>query len=687
MTTLFLDCETFSDIPISRGTYRYSEGVEVMLWAYAIDDGPIKVWDLTLSKSMPSDLYLAWDSDATIYAHNAQFDRTMLEHCGYHSDLSRWRCSMAQAYAHSLPGSLDALCTVFRLGTDTAKDKEGKKLIQLFCMPRKTGKIVRATRETHPIEWTRFIEYARLDIASMREIVKKMPNWNYQGEELRLWHLDQKINLRGYRVDTDLAHEAIRAVARAQTSLADRTETLSYGDLGSTTQRDETLRHIVEAYGVELPDLTAATVERRMEDPDLPPELKELLAIRLQASSTSTAKYRKLIDCVSSDGRLRGTMQFCAAGRTGRWGGRLFQPQNLKRPTMSFEDIDFGIKAIKADGEDFFFENVMELCSNTVRGCITAGEGKKLVISDLASIEGRVLPWLAGEQSELDAYAAYDLGAGPDIYKLTYGRAFRINPDLVTKAQRQIGKVMTLMLGFQGSVGAFLTGAATYGIDLTALATGLEDALPDQMREKGENSWEWAIKEKRTFDLEKEVYVVCRALTEMWRVAHPRTVSFWADLQNAAANAIESKDVAYTAGRITARRQGAWLRLLLPSGRSLCYVAPRVIEEDGSPVISYLGQDQYTRKFRRLRTFGGRLVENVTQAVARDVMAANMPRIEDAGYEIVLTCHDEIISEAEDTEQFSAAELSRLLATNPVWSDGLPLAAGGFETYRYRKGD
>lgn len=690
MITLFVDLETFSKVPIRNGTHAYSEGAEIMLFAWAVDDGPVCVWDLTASKTMPEELISAfYNKDVVICAHNAAFDRTMLEQNGFHTDLKRWRCTMAKAYAHSLPGALGTLCELFSIIQEKKKDKEGGKLIKLFCIPHKTG-IERPNRETHPLEWAQFIEYARLDIAATREINRVIPDWNYTGVELDLWHLDQKINNRGWKADVDLAHSARRAVDRAQIKLGERTEVLAFGDLSSTTQRDETLRHLAEAWGVELPDLTAATVERRMEDPDLPAELKELLGIRLQASSTSTAKYRKLLEGVSKDGRLRGTLQFCGAARTGRWGGRVFQPQNLMRPTMPYNDILFGIEAMLADCEDLFFENVMELASNAIRGCIVATSGKKLYVSDLASIEGRVLPWLAGEQSELDAYAAYDAKTGPDLYCVAYGHAFHIDPWKVTKAQRQIGKVMVLMLGYGGGVGAFITGAASYGIDLTDMAEQALPTIPADIITQAYKWWLKSVEENRTFGLTEEVFVACDSLKRLWRRAHPRTVQFWDNLQNAMVNAIENKGIEYRVGEfIKFRRDGNWTRIFLPSGRSLCYVAARVHYDKEGKVegISYLGQNQYSRKFCRLRTYGGKISENITQAAARDVLAANMPLIEEAGYEILLTVHDEIISEAPDNSEFSAAHLSQLLATNPKWASGLPLAASGFEAFRYRKDD
>ncbi|HBI8282959.1 TPA: DNA polymerase, partial [Escherichia coli] len=213
------------------------------------------------------------------------------------------------------------------------------------------------------------------------------------------------------------------------------------GEVQAATQRDALIKHIVESYGVELPDMQRSTLERRIADPDLPSAVKELLAIRLQASTTSTSKYKALMKGVSHDGRLRGTLQFCGASRTGRWAGRLFQPQNLPRPSLKQEQIDEGIEALKAGCADLLFDNIMELTSSALRGCIIAPTGKKLVVSDLSNIEGRMLAWLAGEEWKLNAFREYDAGTGPDLYKLAYAKAFDIAPDDVDKHMRQIGKV------------------------------------------------------------------------------------------------------------------------------------------------------------------------------------------------------------------------------------------------------
>ncbi|RYF70295.1 MAG: DNA polymerase I, partial [Comamonadaceae bacterium] len=363
---LWLDLETYSEVPITYGTHVYAAGAEVMLFAWAIDDGPVQVWDVTTGAAAPAALVQAVADASEIWAHNSHFDRTVLRHAmpPLCAPVERWRDTMVQALTHSLPGALGALCEVLQVPTDKAKDKAGKQLIQLFCKPRpKNSKLRRATRETHPTEWARFVEYAALDIEAMRIVHAKLPQWNYKGAELALWHLDQRINDRGVAIDLDLVGAAITSVEAAQKGLSARTQELTDGQVESTTKRDKLLAFVLEEHGVDLPDTQMSTIERRIADPDLPPALRELLGIRLQASSTSTAKYKTLAKGTSADGRLRGTLQFAGAGRTRRWAGRLFQPQNLPRPVLDQEDIDLGIDAMKAGCADLLYGNVMELAS------------------------------------------------------------------------------------------------------------------------------------------------------------------------------------------------------------------------------------------------------------------------------------------------------------------------------------
>lgn len=697
MYTLFADTETFCDIPINYGAHRYAEAVEVMVFAFAVNDGPRMVWDLT-SKSGDTPLWkfeiekLLSGADRIVF-HNSAFDRAVIESAlGIKIPVEKVRDTMVQARTLGLPGALDTLCDILKIPADKAKSKKGKDLIQLFCKSRPANsQLRRATRETHPKEWTDFLEYAGLDIEAMRAIYNKLPTWNYSDRELTLWQLDQKINDRGVRIDTELAAAALRTIERTKRKLDAGTSDATLGCVDSATRRDQLLRFILGAYGVELPDMQSATLERRINDPDLPQGLRDLLAIRLQTCTTSTAKYRTLLNGVNTDGRLRGTLEFCGAGRTGRWSGRKFQPHNLpSRNLMEPEDIERGIILLKRDAAELVYDNMMWLTSSCLRGAIIPTDDHNLFTSDLANIEGRDAAWLAGEEWKIKAFEEFDKGVGYDLYKLSYAKAFNIRPEDVTKHQRQIGKVMELMLQYEGGVGAFLTGAAGYGIDLDAMADVAWENIPQRIVSKSQATWRRRKQEEKdkkvapgtlTFQLSERTYIVCDALKLMWREAHPAISSYWEELKQGVIRAIENPGKDILCRKLILRRDAAWLRIILPSGRSLCYGAPLV--EDGK--ISYMGVNQYTRKWGRISTYGGKIFENVCQAVARDVMAHNMPEIELHGYRILFSVHDEVVTEAPANDDFSAEDLSRILARNPPWAIDMPLAAGGFRSNRYRK--
>jgi DNA polymerase len=647
MTTLWLDIETFCATPITHGTHAYAEKAEVLLVAYAFDEEDVQVLDLTQGGNLDS-VQMWVDSADEVVIHNSAFDRTVLRHQGVHIPVEKTGDTMVQAMAHSLPGSLDQLCDILGVPQDKAKVKSGKKLIHLFTKPLgKNRTLTRATRETHPKEWADFVEYARLDVEAMREVRQRLPVWNLKPAEIGLWQLDQRINERGVKIDLELAEAALRAASRAGKSLAHRADVLTDGAVTNTTQRSKTLDHL-RSMGLETEDLKKGTVSALLKGDTLTPDVRELLTIRSRAAATSPAKYRVLLNGTSRDGRLRGTLQFCGAIRTGRWGGRLFQPQNLPRPTLKQRDIDFGIAAMKADIEDTVFDDVMELCASAVRGAIVAPPGKKLVIADLSNIEGRMLAFLAGEQWKLDAFRAYDRGEGHDLYKITAGSILGKDPGDITPEERQVsGKIPELACGYQGSVGAFATMGALYGVN-----------LPEH---------------------------TVLTIVEAWRTAHPKTKALWYGSERAAKEAINNPGTRQQAGKLAFRYEGdsGWLRMLLPSGRYVCYPGAEI---DFGGKLSYMGVNQYTRKWERLDTYGGKLVENATQAASRDVLAHGMWHAEEAGYEIVLHVHDELICETPDDAAYSAEGLSALMAAGPQWSVGLPLAAAGFETPRYRKG-
>lgn len=751
MTKCWLDDETFSPEPITNGVHKYAEGVEILIRALSVDDGPVLVFDLTpggevwelqgddLAPADPFDIAdveaALEDGSVEIWAHNSHFDRTVERHAGIALPLLRWRDTMIQAMAHSLPGKLENLCEVLGLEADKAKDKAGKSLIQLFCKPvafrfpkmepfreiaegekkkdyreakaeYKAAYVAaklaaqeswpgRATRESHPAEWRRFLIYAGQDIHAMRACHKLMPKWNYpnRAREVALWHQDQRINDRGVQIDVALARAAVRAVDIAQIELKERTVEATNGEVASATQRDVLLEHVLAEYGVDLPDMQKATLERRIEDPDLPEGLRELLRIRLQACTSSTSKYKTLLRCVSSDDRLRALLQFCGANRTGRWAGRLWQPQNLPRPSMKQKQIEEAIEALMEECAHLLYDNVMEVTSNAIRGCIVAPKGRKLVVADLSNIEGRVLCWLAGETWKIKAFNDYDNGTGFDLYALAYAKSFGVTPQSVMddKAaggdQRQIGKVQELALGYEGGVGAFLTFAAAYGIDLEELAHQAFRAIPQHVMAQANIMFEWHRDKKKkdpaaAVGLSKKAWLVCESFKLAWREAHPNIQSFWKDLDASVRAAICNPGKTYPCRKVKIRRDGAWLRIALPSGRALCYPSPEIDKHD---TITYMGVNQYSRKWSRISTYGGKIAENITQAVARDVMAENMPEVEEAGFDIVLSVHDELITEADDDLDHDHEALSAILATVPDWAEGLPLAAAGFEAYRYKK--
>ncbi len=353
--TVYLDTETFSATPIRDGTYKYAADCEVDIISYAVDDRGAEVLDVTENPAHAREfvLWMINDCEDEIVAHNAMFDRNVLRlgNLKIEIPIERWRCCMVKGMAHGLPGGLEKQGDILGIDSDKKKLKDGKALMMLFCKPRpRNMKLRRATRLTHPAEWARYLEYARTDVIAMREVWKKLPSWNYGAQEVALWHLDQMINDRGYLIDVEFANAALVATDREQELLAKRAVEMTDGYVNAATQRDRLLEYILGEYGYHLPDLQKATLERLLTDDRIEEGAKDLIRLRLDASTTSTAKYKTLTKAVGSDDRLRGTLQFDGAARTRRDAGRIFQPQNLpSRGLLPNEDVEFGIAAVKAD--------------------------------------------------------------------------------------------------------------------------------------------------------------------------------------------------------------------------------------------------------------------------------------------------------------------------------------------------
>lgn len=456
---LYCDTETGSECDLKKhGTHRYAEhpSTHIQLFSYAFEDEPVKLWSPRDGEPMPADLKAAFaNPDCIFWFHNAWFDRNVIEHClGIRLPIQRYRCAMALALSHALPAGLEKLGEVLGLHPDHQKIKDGKRLVQKFCKPKKLkdGTLKWHTPETDPEDWARYKEYCIVDTASMREAIRKIPRWNYTGWELDLWFLDQTVNSRGMHIDLEFVESAVDMITGSQKLLAAKTKELTDNEVQAASQRDAMLQHIFKQYGYDLPDLRKSTVESLLDnDPDLPDVLRELLVIRLSTSTTSTAKYRKILAVTSEDSRVRGTIQYAGASRSLRDGGRMVQPQNFPRPTLENDLILAGIDTLKGnnfedakEAFDLVDTDPMELCSSALRYSICAASGNKLVIADLSNIEGRALAYLAKEEWKLKAFREYDAGKGPDLYKAAYAKAFGVSPESVTKDQRQVGKVLEL---------------------------------------------------------------------------------------------------------------------------------------------------------------------------------------------------------------------------------------------------
>ena len=679
MRHVWIDLETRSRIPLKRGISCYAQDAEIIMFQWAIDDGPV-----TVEESVSRELYFAMHFADEVWAHGSEFEQQLIAKCAPELVIApdKWRCTMALARMHGLPGALEKLSTILKLGID-GKDERGHALILLFCIPRHDGGY--NDKWTHPKEWAEFREYGATDVTAMRLVHRKLPKWNSTPRMWNLWRIDQKMNAKGVAVDLPFCEGAVKAVEKAKRKLRARTAEISLGvaDLESTTQIAR-LKAYCEEFGVTLPDLTADTVERRLEDESLPDHVKELLRIRQDASKSSGAKYKRALN-QHVGGRLRNLLVFCGASRTGRWAGRTFQPQNLPRPKHAPWDIDLAIEAFRSGTiEQYTKTDVLGLANSSLRGIMVSANGRRLVAADLANIEGRKMAWLAGEKWKLAAFAAYDRKEGPDLYKVAYARSFNIDPTEISSdddPRRQIGKVQELALQYYGGVGAFCSMADTYGLRLGELAKAAWPVIPRPVKDRARANFERASKRRRTYGLPEREWMVCEALVLMWRDAHPAIVAFWSSVEQALTMAVRNPGKTCRAGRVTFDRRGNWLRVRLPSGRFLSYPAPRVGERDQS----FIGIDPYTKQWKRISTYSGKIAANITQASSADLLMDGIVAADEAGYEPVLSVHDEIICEPPDEDGYDDKELSRLMIQSSPWAAGLPLAAKGFTAYRYAK--
>lgn len=645
---LSVDIETFSSVDLGKsGVYRYaeSEDFEILLFGYSVNGSPVRVVDLACGENLPEEIRKAI-SDPTVmkWAFNAQFERICLSRflgmpTGEYLDPVSWHCTMIWSATLGLPMSLAGVGTV--LGLEKQKLTEGKDLIRYFCVPCKATKVnggrTRNLPEHDWIKWERFKSYNLRDVETEMEIQKKLSRFPVPENEWRNYCLDQKINDRGVALDMELAHRAVQCDNQyREFYLRQAREITGLENPNSVLQ----LRDWLWERGVELDSLSKNAVQDLL--PDTDGDVRKVLSLRQELAKSSVKKYTAMENLVCRDSRGRGLIQFYGASRTGRYAGKLLQVQNL--PQNHLPDLETARALVQSgnfDALEMLYDSVPNVLSELIRTAIVPKRGCRFIVSDFSAIEARVLSWFAGEQWRLDTFTQ-----GGDIYCASASQMFGVPVEKhgINGELRQKGKQAELACGYGGSVGAMKSmGAVRMGVK------------------------------------EEEL----QPLVDAWRQANPRIVQFWWEVDRAAKTCVK-QHVPTQAGRLRFEYQSGILFIQLPSGRRLAYAKPRMGENRfGGEAITYEGAGT-GRKWERLETYGAKCVENIVQGTARDLLALALLRLEQAGYPVVMHCHDEAICEV-PIGQGSVEEVNRIMAVSPEWAEGLPLKADGFETEFYKK--
>lgn len=641
---LAIDIETYSDIDlINCGVYKYtdSDNFEILLFAYAVDDGETKIVDLACGEEIPEEVMdMLFDDTVIKTAFNANFERTCIsKHLGINLKPEAWRCTAVQAAMLALPLSLEGVGVV--LGLDKQKMSEGKDLIRYFCSPCKptksNGGRTRNLPEDAPEKWELFKTYCIRDVDVEKQIRKKLWKYPIPEREQQLYCLDQRINDRGIMVDRNLVNHAIACDLLYKDTATKRAYELSELENPNSVSQ---LKGWLTKKGIEVDSLAKATVEELVDKTE--GDVQEMLKLRLAMSKTSVKKYEAIDRSVCRENRVHGLLQFFGANRTGRWAGRLVQIHNL--PQNHIGDLELA-RGLVADGRyddvEMLYESTPNVLSELIRTAFVAKPGCRFIISDFAAIEARVLAWLAGEQWRIEVFQTHG-----KIYEASASAMFHVPIEEITKTSplRQKGKISELALGYGGSTGAMTA--------MGALKMGLsEEELP--------------------------------SLVTTWRNANPHITQFWWAVDEAAVKAVRDKKLSRV-GRVAFEYSSGILFVTLPSGRKLSYVKPKMgVNKFGREGITYEGIGE-SKKWTRLETYGPKLVENIVQATSRDILAEAMLRLENAGFDIVCHVHDEVVLEVPNGTS-SIEEINEIMAVNPVWADGLPLSAAGFESPFYKK--
>lgn len=711
------DWETRSTVDIrSAGADVYAEhpSTDILTFSYAFGDGPVRRWKP--GDPLPEELFLELAMGAKFVGHNVYFELVIWKHIAAKRygfpELRADQCidTMAIAYAHALPGALANAAKAVGLSVD--KDDAGRRVMLKLCKPRGW------TEDKHPIWYERDTDpelfaildaYCDQDVIVERALEKRLPA--IKASEQRLWELDFEINQRGVPIDVESARRALDVIEEEARVRNKELRQITGGTVPAATNVQKFVAWLRDVKGLPCNSLAKADVRELMKLPDLPDDARRALEIRASVGKTSTKKLQAMLVCTSADGRARGLHQFHSAG-TGRWGGRRIQTQNMVRPEKGI-DIEWCLEILKLEQPDAFasieliYGSATSPLASCMRSMIAAKPGHRFITVDFSNVEGRVLPWLAGEQWKLDLFRAIDMGEGKDVYLVSASGIFGENIDDKEDPRRQVGKVSELALGYQGGAGAYASMAANYNVDVAAILPFIWPVSNGERRRTAVKSW--LSRGRQRAVMSRDAWVAAELVKMPWRDKHPMTVQFWRDIEDAAVEAIANPGKITRAGRyIKFRKAGSFLFMQLPSGRCLAYAFPKLMwrpmpwrdaktgKQALKQVMTFFCRIDESKKgkivkdpanggkWARVATYGGELTENADQAVSRDLLAEAMFRVEAAGYPTVMHVHDELVAERPDG-QGSLAEMTAIMAELPAWATGLPMNAAGWEGVRYRK--
>lgn len=643
MRTLSIDIETYSSVDLAKsGVYRYAEApdFEILLFGYSVDAGPVQVVDFACGEKIPKEIQQAiLDNNVTKWAFNAQFERICLsKYFGIHLAPDSWRCTMVWSAYLGLPLSLEGAAIV--TGADKKKLTKGKELIRYFSVPCKptvtNGGRTRNLPEHAPEKWNSFKAYNLRDVEVELSIQEKLQKFPMPEEEWNNYILDQQINDRGIQLDLEVVKKAIQCDEKVREELTSRLKELTDLDNPNSVVQ---MKSWLSEKGLETDSLDKASVKALLKE--APEHLSEVLELRQLLAKSSVKKYTAMENAICTDGRARGLLQFYGANRTGRFAGRLIQVQNLPQNHLSdLEQARCLVRGGHFDALEILYDSIPGVLSELIRTAFVPKKGYKFIVADFSAIEARVIAWLAGETWRNEVFATHG-----KIYEASASQMFKVPLEEVTKGSplRQKGKIAELALGYGGSVGALKA--------MGALDMGLTEE-----------------------ELKPLVYA--------WRNANPNIVRLWWDVDRAVKEAVTERCRTET-HRIRFEYRSGMLLIWLPSGRQLTYVKPRIgINSFGSEAVTYEGVGA-TKKWERIESYGPKFVENIVQAISRDILCCAMRKLNEKGFDIVMHVHDEVVLEV--PLEVTVTDICTLMNQTPTWAQGLLLRADGYECNFYKK--